>query len=209
MDTFVFIGTTGREVPLASSGEKLGGSPNILQLRGQPPDRGFPAPNSSSWGCKTRPAGGCWPRWHAGAPSPALSPTWLPGHHACHVPSGLAGLSCSHLCGPASTTPLLNGGVCQARSLDFILPPSLTLVYTLKYLHPYPDPSLEFKSWSGPPLPPLISRFTDVNRFPWTSPRHLKTQYLQKWTPDLSPQNLLLQPTSVYGNSICPVCSEK
>ena len=61
MDTFVFIVTTGREVPLASRGEKLGGSPTILQLTGQPPDRGFAAPNSSSWGCQTRPAGGCWP----------------------------------------------------------------------------------------------------------------------------------------------------
>lgn len=48
MDSFVFIVTTGREVLLASSGEKLGGSQNILQLTGQPPNKGFPAPNSSS-----------------------------------------------------------------------------------------------------------------------------------------------------------------
>lgn len=84
------------------------------------------------------------------SPSSALSPTWLPGHHACHVSSGLPDLSSCHLCGPASTPQLLNIGVCQPRSLDFILPPSLTPVYTLKYLHPYPDPSLEFKYWSGP-----------------------------------------------------------
>lgn len=164
--TFFLLSSLGGRCYWHLVGRSWGCCSTSYSSQDSPPRKGF-QPQTSAAEVKKPTLLECSRADTQSSPSSALSPTWLPGHHACHVSSSLPALSSCHLCGPASIPQLLNTGVCQARSLDFILPPSLSQVYTLKYLHPYPDPSPEFKSWSGPPPPtPLNSRFTDVNRFP-------------------------------------------
>lgn len=185
MDTLFLLSSLGGRCLLASSGEKLGVLLNILQLTGQPPKKGFPAPNIGSWGQETP----CWSaRWHAELSS--LCPF-------SHLVSRTPCLSClppaSLLCPPVTSVAPLNTSTSKHRCvpgfvLDFILPPSLSPAHTQNICTPTRIPP-EFKSWSDPSPPPhWIPGSQMLIVSPWASPSHLKTPHIQKWTPDLSPK---------------------
>ena len=153
MDTLFFIVITGREVLLASSGEKLGVAAKHPTAHRTAPQERVSSPKHRQLRLRNPP---CWSArvltCRALPPLPFLLLGFQDTMPVMSPPASLL-LSFCHLCGPTSVPQLLNTGVCQAQSLDFILPPSLTPVHTLKYLHPYPYPSPEFKSWSRPPAP--------------------------------------------------------